>query len=465
MRAFVRPVSALLALLFTGAAQAQEAAPAAAEETPAQPAQPAPAAAPAAAERPSSAAELEELQQRISALEQEREAERAAIAETDDQIFKIYGFLDVGLRKVFPPKDGLLKGLIERKTTFLLGNINLYLDAQPGPNWRGLVEARLTTYPHGVESVSATGRIERSDTRIYDINSSSGRNVVIWGGVVLERAQIEHTVIDLFNLRVGYFLTPYGIWNVDHGTPTLIALVLPSSQVEQALPARQLGVQAYGTAFAGETELGYAAYVSNGRAPFLEDPTDGKAVGGRVYSAFTLGETTQLKLGLSGYWGDSLEQSKTLTVGADGVEIDIETEYEYQEWGAGADVSLDAGAFRLRTEGLIHNVQHEPGKHEPVGMGAPGSLRPNRYEYYAYNILAYRIGAFEPYLYNEIRYSTPREGRSDITYLPGVGLNIFFAPYAQLKTGYVMVHFLRKDGTDVTDRNFSILDSRLVLSF
>src|SRR5262249_15214823 len=149
-----------------------------------------------------------------------------------------------------------------------------------------------------------------------------------------ERAQIEHTMTDLFNLRVGYFLTPYGIWNVDHGMPTLISLVLPSFQVEEALPAHQLGVQAYGLTAVGDTELGSEAYVTNGRAPFLEDPTDGKAFGARGHVAFN-GEKSTLKLGISGYFGDSLLKQKALNIQPTGVSLDVTTQYKYQEWGVG----------------------------------------------------------------------------------------------------------------------------------
>ena len=149
----------------------------------------------------------------MDALETDRENERNAAAETEDeeQKIKIYGFLDFGLRKTFGAKDPLFAGLIHRPLTFVLGNVNLYFDAQPMPDWRALVEARLTTYPHGAETVDQSGTFQRTDTRVYDTSSPSGRNRVIWGGVVLERAQIEHTMFDMFNLRVGYFLTPYGI--------------------------------------------------------------------------------------------------------------------------------------------------------------------------------------------------------------------------------------------------------------
>lgn len=409
-------------------------------------------------------AELAELRARLDALESQQ-AEASASAEEDDQRFKIYGFLDFGLKKAFPSENQFFAALIERKLTFVLGNINLYFDAQPTAGWRALVEARLSTYPHGAETVDSSGQFNRTDTRVFDTNSPSGRNHVIWGGVILERAQIEHTMFDLFNLRVGYFLTPYGIWNVDHGTPTLISLVLPAFQVEEAMPARQLGIQAYGSTTTGDVELGYAAYVTNGRAPYLEDPTDGKALGARAYASIR-GENHTLKLGVSGYWGDSLEKNKRLVFNNGNPSVVTTDKYHYNEYSIGGDLSLDWQKLRVRTEGLVHRVDHGSSPHEPVSFSEPGTTHPDRYEYYWYSIFAYRLGDFEPYTYTELKYTSPRDGNFDLTYLPGLGLNIYFSPYAQLKTQYVAAKFYRvADGGDASDRNFRLIDSRFVLSF
>jgi hypothetical protein len=476
------PLSATLVFSLGGSvsALAQEAAagpsaPAAvgAEPAPA-PAAPAPVAAtpasatgPAAptAESANTETEIAALEQRIDELEAQQ-AESSASAEEDDQRFKIYGFVDFGLKKSFPAKDPFFAGLIERKLTFLLGNINLYFDAQPTPSWRALVEARLTTYPHGAETYDpSTGRFERTSTNVYDASSPSGRNHIVWGGVVLERAQIEHTITDLFNLRVGYFLTPYGIWNVDHGTPTLISLVLPASQVEEAMPARQLGVQAYGSTNVGDTELGYAAYITNGRAPYLEDQTDGKAGGARVFANFS-GKNSLLKLGLSGYAGDSLEKVKSLGISNGQPSISVSDAYRYKEWALGGDVSLDYKRLRIRSEGLVHRVDHGDSPHEPVAFAQPGTTHPNRYEYYWYAIFAYRMGWIEPYTYTELKYLSPRDGSFDMSYLPGLGLNIYFSAYAQLKAQYVATKFYRvADGGDASDKNFRLVDTRFVLSF
>src|SRR6187551_3555972 len=171
------PLSATLLFSLGGPASvlAQEAAPGpVAPPAPAAPAPPkveaeAPAVALAApaATGPTAEAEIAELKQRLDDLETQQ-AEASASAEEDDQRFKIYGFLDFGLKKSFPSKDPFFAALIERKLTFVLGNINLYFDAQPTAGWRALIEARLTTYPHGAETVDASGQFNRTDNDVFD---------------------------------------------------------------------------------------------------------------------------------------------------------------------------------------------------------------------------------------------------------------------------------------------------------
>ena len=88
----------------------------------------------------------------------------------------------------------------------------------------------------------------------------------MWGGyTVIERAHLDWTDVSWLKVRVGNFFTPFGIWNVDHGTPTLISVQLPGLIQTRVMPIRQTGIQIYGNTFSGDWELGYMATVSNGR--------------------------------------------------------------------------------------------------------------------------------------------------------------------------------------------------------
>ena len=106
---------------------------------------------------------------------------------------------------------------------------SVYLDAKPAEAWRTLIEVRFTNAPHGlVENYGGlAGAFKRVDTRQFDPHGS-GFNVPMWrGSIVLERAWTEWQPFQFLNVRVGNFFTPWGIWNIDHGSPTLITLQLP----------------------------------------------------------------------------------------------------------------------------------------------------------------------------------------------------------------------------------------------
>ncbi len=426
----------------------------------------------AAASPAAAAGELADLRARVAALEaqqgsraadEERAlAEEAAVVATEqvEPKLQIYGFLDAGVQQ-FRMADERLSGLFpSTAASFVSGNANLYFDARPVPRWRGLLETRLTLLPHGLDRFGRPGPIERTDTRLYDTTSTSAREIVQLGGVVVERAQIEWTASDLLSLQVGYFLTPWGIWNVDHGTPTLIALVMPSFLVQKAIPTQQTGVLAFGSWNLPPFELGYRAYVSNGRVAGLYDLTNDKAVGGRLFLR-RQGALTYT-IGGSGFYGTSSDRQKTLEIDRSlQVSIVSRDTYALREWVMGGDLSADWAGLRLRAEVVGRHVRYEEGRHEPI-VSVPGALAPNHYELYAYGLLAYRFGRLEPYTffeYADLGQSTsvlPDRGRA-----LSLGLNVHLTPMTQLKGQIVEGRFSNLAGAYRT----TIVITRLVLAF
>jgi len=98
-------------------------------------------------------------------------------------------------------------------TTFVVGNVNLYFDAQPIEHFRGLTELRFTNAPQGdiVNYGGLAGTFQRRSTFSYD-SGGTAVNAPMWAGsVVLERAWLEWNEHQALKVRVGNFFTPFGI--------------------------------------------------------------------------------------------------------------------------------------------------------------------------------------------------------------------------------------------------------------
>ncbi|MFO0567775.1 MAG: hypothetical protein U0263_19100 [Polyangiaceae bacterium] len=385
-------------------------------------------------------------------------------------VMKIYGYLDVGYQKLFLPDSAFLAPLVStRAGTFLFGNLNLFFDVQPRDQWRALMELRFTNVPHGQElslASPAGTRYERVDNRVPDTTSSSGRNQVLLGSVIIERAQIMWSPADAFQLIAGYWLTPFGIWNVDHGTPTLISLQLPSSQVEEFFPAQQLGLQALGSIHSDDWEYGYHASVSNGRMLGQVDYTEDKAIGYRLFVRHR-GDAHRWTLGTSGYYGRYTDIEKRIT-SFDPFVIETDTTVKVRECAAGLDLSLDSGPVRVRVEATGRRVAYVDGKRAPTGFGAPGTFEPDKIQWDGYVLGAYRLpyAGLEPYLWFEAEHGPNSLG--DTVLAPSAGLNVHLSPEAQLKLQYVYVFFEdldTSDGPDPSENNFSVFNARFALAF
>ncbi|MCG5051708.1 MAG: hypothetical protein KA712_01985 [Myxococcales bacterium] len=414
---------------------------------------------------PSSAGQAEEDDEAARILrevtaETATDAEPGLVAESEPRLL-VYGFLDAGLQRYVPRDEDTRALLVTPESTFVSGNTNVYFDVRPVRGWRALVETRLTLLPHGDYQYAGLGPATRTNTRILDTTSPSGRNVVQLGGVVVERSQIEYSFNDALNVRVGYFFTPWGIWNVDHGTPTLISLMMPAFLVQEAIPQRQTGLEVYGRWNGPPWQVSYAAYASNGRTSTLFDLTDDKALGGRVVAS-RLGAAA-FAVGLSAYSGTSGDETKRLVLNAAGhPTFEVSKRFAFIEQMAGLDLSVDLRGLRLRLEGVYRRTRYDEGLRE-ASVLVPGAFLPNFDSYFGYLIAAYRCGRhFEPYVYAEYGDGGLRNNVVDSGYTVSGGLNIYFTPYTQLKTQYAEVRF---DNFSGSDHRLGFFTSRLVLAF
>ncbi len=379
-----------------------------------------------------------------------------------------YGFMDMGFQKLWA-KDGstLLGTGTSRAGTFVLGNVNLYMDANPTQTWRGLTELRITNYPNDALTSPAIPLLSRSEQRVNgtvnDINSADpGWNTVSWSAFVLEQSWIQNTVTDWFGVRVGYWLTPFGIWNIDHGSPTVIGLTRPQFTRGRFYPEHQLGVQAFGNVNVNAWKLGYTAYISNGKTPGALDMTGDKAYGMRL-SAQTA-RPFPMAFGLAAYTGRYSHQ----IVGAQPNTLfspSFTEDVSYRQWDVGADVSIDIASLRIRTEVSIERIDYDGAKAELV-WNIPGRLTPDRTLLGWYSIAAYRLPwlGLEPYASFELyRYPTPM---GEAIVVPGVGLNLHVNTSVQLKSQVTRTHFFDfTGGRDRSTQDVSMFASRLVMAF
>jgi hypothetical protein len=433
------------------------------------------------AQRQAFEAQRAALEARVQKVEEQAQAAEARAAEAQAQseldvvmegaeeemvvepTVRVYGFADVGLQRSWGPIAEILPGGTN-KTTFVLGNVNLYFDANPIPDWRFLTEVRLGLFPNGATARSESGAAPRINTSISDDGSPNGGFTTLrWNGVLLERAHIDWTPSDKFGLRAGWFLTPYGIWNVDHGTPTRIMVEAPLLITAEIIPQRQLGLEAFGRFHALPWTVGYHLYVTNGRTPGQHDFSDQKALGTRVW--FETRRPVPMKFGVSGYTGRYEVADKTIGLRPGGGFLVTETEtIAYSEYAVAADASLDIGELRLRAEGVSRWRIFEDGKRTSY---LPGSFDADQNTLGAYILAAYRLPWYglEPLIQSELfRIALPL---GEYVIRPSAGLNIYIDPAVVLRFSYTYSRLFDLEGPERT-LSFSYIHSlatRLSIAF
>jgi len=205
----------------------------------------------------------------------------------------------------------------------------------------------------------------------------------------------------------------------------------------------------------GNSELGYAIHLSNGRTPTDFDFTEDKAVGARAYWAYE-SDFGRVVLGASGYVGRYVDQKRALMSSGGSLQILPETVVDYTEEVLGFDVALDLGGLRFRAESVLRWIDYKAGAVER-GLSAAGTTEylPNRTEWSGYALAAYRTPwRLEPYLsvessvnkaailpgfaavenpndwHGSQSYSTPNNASITMS----VGLNVELTTHTQLKT-------------------------------
>jgi len=427
------------------------------------------------AERQAAAAEKAELQARLEKVEAQA-AEAQAAGElsdimgsaeeelvADEPLVRVYGFADMGLQRTWGPIASVVPGGTS-KTTFVLGNVNLYFDANPVQDWRFLSEVRFGLFPHGSTDRSSAGAAPLINNTVGDDSSPSGGfTTIAWNGVILERAHMDWEPSDEFNVRAGLFLTPFGIYNVDHGSPTRITLEAPLMISTEMFPTRQVGLETFGRFQALPWTLGYHLYVSNGRQPGHLDYADDKAVGARLWAQAR--RPIPMTFGLSGYTGRYEIAQKAYILRPDGgIGIDENEVVAYREHAFAADVSLDIDALRVRTEGFVRWRLFEDDKRS---VSYPGTTDADEMFFGTYAMAAYRLPwlGLEPLVQFDLLRISNLLG--DYFARSSVGLNIYFDPAVVLRFCYFHTRAFDLEGPsrELSNDYFNAVSSRLSVAF
>ncbi|MBD3239667.1 MAG: hypothetical protein GF331_03710 [Chitinivibrionales bacterium] len=304
-------------------------------------------------------------------------AATVVVAQHAERKFDVYGFLDATLAKKIIDDSHIMWTVgQDDHLAFEVTHVNVYGDWKPNPFMRSLIEVGLHAFPHGTGD--SVGIITRSTVRIlgYDTTTVSIDTIrapklpvdntvfdnqdgpLEWGSITLERAWMDFLFENYVNLRVGKFITPYGIWNVDHGSPAILTVRQPYQTAHfRVFPRSQIGLMGYGTIYVGDTDLSYKLYASSGRNEIsIEEATD-VAVGGNMEAVLPV--LDGLQLGFSGYTGLRRNQRGWRTIE---MEVEMLPVIVPMYDSSGNFVGIDTAATQAATEQAIKDTLEVQGR-------------------------------------------------------------------------------------------------------
>lgn len=353
----------------------------------------------------------------------------------------IFGFFDFSFYKFFVDDDAILNGILNENPWFTVQHLNLYLHSQLSQSFSFTAEIRFTFLPRGMSTWGFQGISEYERVNVVAVDAANSEHLSL-GGIVIERAHFTWKPSDYFGIIAGRFVTPFGIWNVDHGSPVLIPILLPFTITHRYVPLAQTGLQAFGRAFLSEKWFfDWAVTLSNGRNPVesLEDTDFNKGLGLRMRFSYE-GENVLASLGGYGYYGDYTDYEKIIK-SVDPFHLAVIDTTKYTEWVGSLDFLLETYGFRLQTEFVYCYIDYQlHDEREPIrGLGYQPSY--TRFDFYT--LLAYKLPldrwlggmSISPFVFYEyINYDDSVPGLTGDNYR--AGLNFKPTPFLVLKGEY-----------------------------
>ncbi|HEY3252966.1 MAG TPA: hypothetical protein VGJ91_03425 [Polyangiaceae bacterium] len=376
----------------------------------------------------------------------------------------LYGFADFTYQRLLIPKDNVWNRTYPSVNSFAVGNFNLYLSSNLGDSWRALAEVRFMYLPNGATKPDGAGNAVRTDTTVLDY--AGFEEPIRWGGIRIERIYVEHEFNGLLKLQVGQFLTPYGIWNVDHGSPTIIGIKKPFVVSNQLFPEQQVGLQLYGAFFLDPLEIGYHLTLSNGRGPVeYQDFDDDKAVGGRLY--VKTDAVGSLTVGGSFYRGGYYDRSAKYVVNGTTVDQEFTPISKYQELSLGADLKWEYKSWLVQGEAIMNEANFDAGARPRLTvLSPPQGFQADYRRWGAYGLLGYRLPVVPlmPYVIVQHAYSPDSPNTPPATAYE-VGVNYRPTAAVVVKLEYTDWHFSAPGSAGFGNYPLRILASQVAWAF
>jgi len=381
-----------------------------------------------------------------------------------DTDLKFFGFADFSVVVAAMKKSNAWRDFIGRHSTFYIGNLNLFLSKSLSENVRTMAEVRFLYAPHGSANVDGSLNESRSDD-----HADFGRSLH-WGGIEIERAYIEWTLHPNLTIRAGQYLTPYGIWNVDHGSPLFIPVQRPYVIGSSLFPERQTGFELFGKWDAStHSAIGYHLTLSNGMGPISEikDLDDNKAVGGRLY--WELRRLGEFRLGVSAYYGRDTGARRVQGLDANGkLALSEQITTQSDVLSLAADAQWKYRSLHLQVEGITQQRKYtDRGRYGAVNALAGGqSLFPSdTLNWGVYGIAGYRFDWYSIMPYVMVQEFSEVATNNLLTRTRGVagGLNLRPIDAVVLKLEYLFGDF--PDGHLVSTGNIHLIQAQVAWAF
>ncbi len=317
----------------------------------------------------------EAFDERLSALEEAQEEQMLNdLPSGFEPSFDVYGFFDLSFNKFVTREGSFFDGILHEDSSFFVQNLNLYFKSQMTESLSAIAELGFTFAPTGKEDeieMEGFSDFERADTEVVDpFNAQTER----LGGVRIERVHLTWRPSDYFGVIAGRFLTPYGIWNIEHGSPVLISIRPPFMQTSQFVPSAQTGFSVLGDFHLKPGhKIHYAITLSNGRGPMDEvyDLDNNKAAGLRLRYIYD-SPSARFSFGGYGYAGKYTDKYHRM-VSIEPVAMEYYANEQYREWIGTLDMRFESHGFRAQAEYVRRLVTYSerPAQEVRDGGGYP----------------------------------------------------------------------------------------------